>query len=182
MRRRTVSLLLLLLLTAAWQIQVRAYSSSSTAEAVVNYKTELAVAAVEPKILIDFSGTGTIDCEAEFDVAANTSEVQMYIEATDLHFEKDHPKVTAIPLNTSAGAKIDPVGAEGATRTAGFLGPGSPIDGLETYQSQKLSFTSPDSLTFNHQVFVSVEWNQENLERPAGKYTAKIKLVCFIEP
>lgn len=182
MPKRAFCFLFLFLLIAAGQIQVRAYSSSSTAEAVVNYQIQLAVAAVEPKILIDFSGTGSIDCDVEFAVSANTSDVQMYIEATDLHFEKDHPNVTPIPLNISAGATIDPVGAVGATRTAGFQGSGSPIDGLETYQSQKLSFTSPDSLTFNHQVFVSLEWNQESLERPAGEYTAKVKLVCIVEP
>lgn len=62
-----------------WQTQAIAYSMSSTAQAVMNYETELSVEAIEPRIVLDFSGTGSADFDFEFAVISNTPEAQMYV-------------------------------------------------------------------------------------------------------
>ncbi len=175
-------LFVFILFIICWQVKANAYSGSSTAEAVLNYYTMLSVEALEPEVFMDYSGIGSIEFDVEFAVNANTDEVQMFVEATDLHFKQAEKEVSAIPLNTSAGANIDPIGAEGATRTANFMGSGEPIKGLASHKSDTLAFSSPDSLSFNHQVFVSLEWNQLNEQKHAGEYTAQIKLTCFINP
>ncbi len=179
--KRIACYFLFFVIIMGWQIQANAHSKSSTAQAKVNYATELAVQAMEPTILLDFSGMGRIDCDVVFTVIANTEEVQMYVEATDLHFSDSTKNVSAIPLNTSAGIKIDPVGAEGS-RNAAFVGSGDTIQGLSSHKTEILKFASQDSLTFNHEVFVSLEWNQKEEQKPAGEYTANIRLTCFITP
>lgn len=165
-----------------WQTQAIAYSMSSTAQAVMNYETELSVEAIEPRIVLDFSGTGSADFDFEFAVISNTPEVQMYVEATDFIFADQEKKVPSIPLNTDLGARIDPVGAEGAARTAKFVGSGDAIKGLESSKTEILKFSSPDSLDFKHQVFVKLEWSQVQEQRPAGEYVANVRLTCFINP
>ena len=71
---------------------------------------------------------------AEFLVETNTNQVEMFVEATDFYFGGD-PRVTevaTIPLVSSAGVAIDPLGANpvNASNRANYVGKGDLLSAL----------------------------------------------------
>lgn len=174
---------LVLLMPNAVQVQ----AASAQATAVLSLETQIAVQAQTPTVNVSYAGSGEFSVTCDFLVEANTGQVDMFVEVTDF-FREDDPTgqvVRPIPLVATAGAEIDPQGATrvgGGGNIASLSGAGDPIDAYPSQRTDTLTFQSEEPSTFNHPVAVSATWNQDEPQKPAGRYVAKMKLTCMAPP
>jgi len=158
-----------------------------------------AVAAVHVKVVPNISVTpqvpivdagsiqiGDLTGMIPFVVHANTEAVTMWVCATDLYKGDDpvNPTVDPIPLNLSAGATIDPSGANvlgGGSNVASFVGTCA-IGDFPAAESERIAFESKDNGTFSHDVMVTVVWTLSNNEQPQGDYGGRVMLSAMVMP
>ena len=155
------------------------------ASAQLDIEPQIALQADTPTIHISDPGTaGDFDVTVDFTVEANTKHVSMFVEATNFYFFADPTgqQIQPIYLVESTGAEIDPQGATPDTgNIASYTGDGDTIDGYPSRKTETLSFQSSADYTFSHPVAVTVIWNLEPM-KPAGEYSAKVKLTCIAMP
>jgi len=167
---------------------IGAIQASATTTAVLDIEPQVAVQPRTPTIRVIHAGTGEIEVTAEFMIGANVPVVDMYVEATDFFFMSGSdaaPSVAPVPLLESGGVYVQ---ADGATNISGganplpFVGRGDPVEGLESQKTDHVTYQSNEPYAFNHVVAVTVTWIQEDPNKPAGQYAAKIKLTCLAVP
>jgi hypothetical protein len=166
------------------QTQVQA-QQAAVAASTVQMATRLDVQVLTPNILVDYNGGGRLECTSEFRVEANVNSVRMYVSATDLYFDKDPTGTTVkpIPLDEGEGVRIEPQGdvsSDSGSFTASFAGSDEHIDGAPAKKTEEITFTCSGDFCFNHNVFVTTTWNQQDPNKPAGRYRAKVKLTCIL--
>ncbi|HUU91596.1 MAG TPA: hypothetical protein VM238_10330 [Phycisphaerae bacterium] len=187
--RKPTALLMSIVLVAAMTAAARGDMEGSAVAAV--HATVTANISVTPSVPIVDAGSlqiGDLVGRIPFLVHANTEAVKMWVTATDLYKGDvpSEPTVDPIPLNTSAGATIDPAGATvfgGGSNVA--LLPASPdtmIGEFPAYQSQPIVFESMDNGTFSHDVLVIVIWTLTNNEQPMGDYGGRVMLSAMVMP
>jgi hypothetical protein len=175
----------------AWTILVimndaQPLAASAQSTATLNLQTQITVQPRVSTIHVDHTGRGQFQVTAEFLVESNTNQAEMFVEATDFYFGGD-PRVTevaTIPLVSSAGVDIDPLGANpvNASNRVNYVGKGDLLDGLPSQKTQTVLFRSTEKYSFSHPVSVTVRWNQNDPLKPAGQYIAKIRLNCLAMP
>lgn len=179
----SVASVLLFVLAQATELQ--GLESSSTVASSMDMPPSLTVLAVTPQIVAEIPLIGQCEATAEFDVQANKPRVRMHVEATELHFTEDPEgtHVSPIPLDRGEGVVVDTPGAtpEGDTRLD-FEEESGVLDGFQAWSTEEVVFASDAPYRFEHRVLVSVTWNQEVHNKPAGSYEGRIKLTCMIEP
>ena len=146
---------------------------------------------LEPQIAVEAStpivtatppvGLGEFDVSVDFDIEANTKEVEMFAEATDFYYNGElNSPFPSIKLSESAGVDFEPEGASAASAT--YSGAGNPIDGFPSRKSGMVTSIS-DSVNniYQHPVTVTFSWEIDSI-MPAGKYNAKVRLTCIAIP
>jgi len=121
-----------------------------------------------------------------FIVHANTEAVKIYVTASDLYKGDDpvNPTVPMIPLNMTAGAVIDPTGANvygGGSNVAPFT-TSATIGDFPAMQTDPIVFESKDNGLFSHDVLVTVQWILSNNEQPQGDYGGRVMLTAEVQP
>jgi hypothetical protein len=149
----------------------------------IHLQTSIETTALTPAINHSFEGQGPMPVTVEFGVNANVPTVRMHVCATELHFQEDPSGVTPLPLNTAKGVEIEVSGAtaEGGT-TARFNSETEVIDSFTAYKTDEVVFVSDDPHSFQHNVFVEVEWLNQAAGQPSGVYEGRVKLVTLVEP
>jgi hypothetical protein len=147
---------------------------------------QIAVNVESSTVHVSDPGTpGDFDVIIDFTVEANTTQVNMFVEATDFYFGGDpgDQLVEPIHLNESSGCEIDPEGADALNgNKAYFTGDGDTIDGYPSRKTETIAFQSNGvNHMFSHPVAVTVTWNLEPM-KPAGQYTAKVRLTSIALP
>ena len=132
----------------------------------------------------EISGTGNIEVTALFSVAANTKQVAMFVEATPFYMsgETENPLTEPITLDESAGVDLDPEDTEivGNSTQVDYVADGNPAEGYPSRRTDLISFQS-NELVFNKPTSVTARWIQDDPNRTAGTYQARIKLTCIAQ-
>ncbi len=162
--------------------------------ATVNSETVTAILGIEPQIVVraesptvyvsDPGGPGHFNVTLDFTVEANVAQVSMFVEATNFYFENNPQNEEVEPIMlVDSTCEIDPGGVEALNgNIASFIENGDPIDGFPSRKTETLAFRSNSAnQMFSHNVAVTPTWNLEPM-KPAGNYTAKVKLTCMAIP
>jgi len=155
-------------------------SSSAVAQVRVQILPKVSVSAMTPVVDLGALRTGTIGANFVYHVEANSSEVAIFVEASDLHRMQDPGKrVDPIPLSQSAGVRIQQGTATswhaGNDRLSISSTAGSVIDGLPTHKSDVGHLSSSRSV-FNDNVTVHVSWDQKDPDKTPGEYGGVVRL------
>jgi len=159
---------------------------SATAEVHALVTPNISVTPIQPIVDAGSIQIGDLRATIYFQVHANTEAVKFWVCATDLWkgTRADGATVPPIPLNSSAGAIIDPIGATvlgGGSNVAAFVRD-SNIMGLPAKETEQIAFESKDNGTFSHDVCVTVSWTLSNNEQPQGDYGGKVQLCAMVMP
>jgi hypothetical protein len=152
----------------------------------VDLEPQVAVQPETSTVHINDPGTaGDFNVTINFSVEANVTQVNMFVEATHFYYDDD-PSGSLVPpieLVDSAGCEIDPGGADAINgNIASYSGDGVDIDGYPSRKTEILSFHSTSgNYMFSNLVAVTPTWNIESW-KPAGQYSAKVRLTCIATP
>ena len=120
-----------------------------------------------------------------FHVLVNTGVLYLSVEATGLYRNGDPGlEVPPIGLDLVGGVEITPTDAhprDGASNIARFTGE-STIESLPARKTEAICFESNQTGCFDQDVFVTVTWNRDNPNIPAGQYLGKVRLTAVVMP
>lgn len=161
------------------------HGAAQKATATTSYEvdTQIAVQALTPTVFLSPAGAGEISGTVEFGVEANVSTVRMYVENTPLYFERDEDgDVPPIPIKREAGVVIETQDAMPRSQTVTYQKEGDLISGLQSEQTETVTFASQQGYIFSQRLQVTLTWAQGDEVLPAGTYTGKMRLTCLVEP
>jgi len=160
-------------------------TASAVVKVVVTIKPQIAVTAQAAVVNAGTVSTGDFAVTAGFHVNSTTHGVSLYVCATDLYkgdatWDKG---AATIPVSVSRGVTVSAPGARpvGGSNVAHFTGT-STIDGAAAYSSEPLHFENSPQSRFNHDVQVTVTWNQNDPGKPPGEYGGLVKLIAMVMP
>ncbi len=131
--------------------------------------------------------TGDFTAECIFRVDANTQQIQIYAEASDLYKGNDPtaPEVAPIPLNISAPVGVylvngSPLGT--AASELPYTTAAGDINGFPTLITSSLGLESSQNNHFSQEVTLTFTWNQDDPEKPMGEYSGFVKMAAMVLP
>ena len=158
---------------------------SATASIFCVVDPDVAVAVNTPIVDAGTVQRGKFSAVINFRVDANIQSVYLYAEATPL-YKGDDPasEVAPINLDLSAGVTIQPTNANpmaGASNVASYV-EDTMIGNYPAKKTEMICYESGQNNHFSQDVFVTVVWDQDQLEKPTGEYSGKVKLSCLLMP
>ncbi len=137
--------------------------------------------------------TGDFTAECVFRVDANTQQIKIWAEASDLWKGNDpnyegNDAVAPIPLNRAVPVDVyvthgSPLGtaASALAYNGGENGNGD-INGFPTYVTQQLGLESSQNNHFSQDVILTFTWNQDDPQKPRGEYSGFVKMSAMVMP
>ena len=133
--------------------------------------------------------TGDFSALCTFTIEANTQQVSIYAESTDLWkgdilVDPTDPDYTPpIPLNLSVPIAVgldlaSPLG--GADPELVWTGTAGDINGFPSQLTNPLGLESAQVGHFSQDMDLEVTWNQADPEKPQGEYSGYVKLYAMV--
>lgn len=172
------------IIIACSSISIANLSSSSTATAVFKIAPAISVRAKASIVDIGRIGNGEFGVTLDFSIAANTKAVNMFVEASPFYFGGDPDKMTVKPIALSQLSEVtidtpDAASLKGGRKTARYLGYGNPIENFPTRKTEMICLESNGGFNFIRDIPLRVYWHQDDNQKAAGRYEARVRLTCI---
>lgn len=160
------------------------FADNAVAHVWVKVNPNIAVSAIDEQVNMQTIQSDDITWPITFRIDANTESVGISGLVTKL-YKGDDPtgtEVLPIPVNTSAGLRIDPTNANEVADgdgIAAYVGTGSYL-GFAGELSEALTFESSQDGHFSQDVEVSPTWSNTDEEKPQGQYSGFVVLYATI--
>lgn len=187
--RKITALFAGLMLIGATSVCYADLVSDSSARVHVKVDPDIAVSAINSNVDMGSIQRGIITGKVDFRVDANKQYVAISVAASPL-FKGDDP----LYAGSDAVAPIDLVGEatiapdngtepiSGANSVKVPLTKIGTIGNFPSLGSSDTTFESAANGHFSQVVHTTFQWNQNQLEKPAGDYSGKVKLVATVLP
>ena len=159
------------------------HGGQAAAHVFVTVAPHIAISGPTPVIvnLRDLYAGSPIHSEVQFQVRANTPEVEMQVVCTDLYKGGDPSCSYRIPV-AGTGAQI--TGAHGSQQLPwqSVSAPSLLPPGWSGTASEVGTFTASPTAAFTDNVTVGVSWHATDPTLPAGEYVGFVKLIGLVRP
>ena len=185
--KKTISLLTGLLVICAASVCFADKSNESTARVFVKVDPDIAVSTLTANVDMGSIQRGKINGNVAFRVDANQQYVQLSVAASPL-YKADNPTYNGpdavAPIQLSSKATIAPESATsaGASSVSVDLNQIGTIGAFPSLGCAPVTFESPQNGHFSQTVNTSFTWDQDQVEKPSGDYSGKVKLVAALMP
>ncbi|WP_460595142.1 hypothetical protein [Geomonas sp. Red276] len=147
------------------------------------------MAALTPNVDMGSIQRGLINGQVDFRVDANKQYVALSVAASNLYKGDDPlyagPDAVA-PIALVPTATIQPDNGTnpdtGLNKVSVALGTAGTIGNFPSFGSSPVTFESAANGHFSQIVHTAFQWNQDQVEKPAGDYSGVVQLVATVLP
>ncbi len=133
--------------------------------------------------------TGDFTAECIFTVNANTQQIRIWAEASDLYKGNDPngEDVLPIPLNKDIPVGVyvpngSPLGTAASELTYNNSENGNGINGFPTHRTGELDLESSQNNHFGQDLRLTFTWDQNDPQKPMGEYSGFVKMSAMVLP
>ncbi len=159
-------------------------SASAVGRVLVNIRPAVRVDLPQDAVVADHQ-TGDLAVTLTFNVEANSQDVGLFVEASDLHLGDDPATADPVKLKASAPPRIVPQYARPLDQSGGsaaWEAPGVPVGGFSTTAGRQVRFESFQPGRFSQGVDVTVVWDQDDPRKTPGQYGGRVRLTVLVTP
>jgi hypothetical protein len=144
----------------------------------------ISVGVITPNVDLATVQTGLIPGILTFRVDANVEQAAFCVGASDLYKGDDptDPEVAPIPVDRESGVDIQPTDAnpvQGGSYNADYEEPWT-YELFNGWMTGYILFESSQAGYFSQDVYVTLNWTQDDPEKPQGEYSGWVGFWAFI--